>query len=118
MSTLTGRRKVLVGGATGNQGSAVANLLLERGHEVVAYVRSPESPQAVALEARGAKLAVGDLADREALAQAALDVDAIFSITFPFGKGGAQEEIAQGQALADVAAARHVHLIYSSMAGI
>jgi uncharacterized protein YbjT (DUF2867 family) len=42
----------------------------------------------------------------------------MFSMTFPFGKGGAQEEIAQGQALADVAAARQLHLIYSSMAGI
>ena len=111
------KRRVLVGGATGKQGNAVATLLLEHGHEVVAYVRSTESPQAMTLEAGGAKLAVGDLADRDALAQAALDVDVMFSITFPFGKDGAREEIAQGQALADVAAAQRKYLIYSSIAG-
>jgi uncharacterized protein YbjT (DUF2867 family) len=111
------KRRVLVGGATGKQGNAVATLLLEHGHDVVAYVRSMDSPQAMVLEARGAKLAVGDLADRDALAQAALDVDEMFSITFPFGKDGAREEIAQGQALADVAAAQRKYLIYSSIAG-
>jgi uncharacterized protein YbjT (DUF2867 family) len=112
------KRRVLVGGATGKQGNAVATLLLEHGHEVVAYVRSTQSSQAMTLEAGGAKLAVGDLADGDALAQAALDVDAMFSITFPFGKDGAREEIAQGQALADVAAAQRKYLIYSSIAGV
>jgi uncharacterized protein YbjT (DUF2867 family) len=111
------RRKVLVGGATGKQGNAVANLLLERGHDVVAYVRSTESPQAVALAAKGAKLLVGDLADRETLERAIAGVDAMFSITVPFSKGGVQEEIEQGKVMADVAAAQHKHLVYSSIAG-
>ena len=117
MSQTISKRKILVGGATGKQGNAVANLLLEHGHDVVAYVRSTESPQAVALAAKGAKLAAGNLADRAALERASAEVDAMFSITVPFGRGGTQEEVEQGKVLADVAAAQRKHLIYSSIAG-
>lgn len=44
-------------------------------------------------------------------------MDALFSITVPFGTGGAQEEIAQGKVLAGVAAAQDAHLVYSPVAG-
>ena len=40
---------VLVGGATGQQGGAVARLLLEKGHRVVALTRKPESEAAARL---------------------------------------------------------------------
>lgn len=69
--------KVVVIGATGKQGGAVADLLLERGHEVVAYVRSQESPAAKTLSAQGARLAAGDLADAEALQRACAGADAV-----------------------------------------
>lgn len=109
--------KVLVVGATGRQGGATADLLLERAHEVTAYVRSPESPAAQALSARGARLAAGDLADPEALAKAVAGVDAVFGLSVPFGKGGKDEEVAQGRLLVDTAARSGVHLVHSSVRG-
>jgi uncharacterized protein YbjT (DUF2867 family) len=108
---------VLVIGATGKQGGAVADLLLEHGHAVTAYVRSPESPAARALAAAGARLVTGDLADAEALAVAAKGVDAIFGLSVPFGSGGQDEEVAQGRRLVDAAARAGAHLVYSSVRG-
>ncbi|GAB3936372.1 hypothetical protein GCM10027614_12770 [Micromonospora vulcania] len=79
---------VLVIGATGKQGGAVAELLLNHGHDVSAYVRSPESPAAVALSAAGARIVTGDLADPQALASATRGAAAIFGLSVPFGSGG------------------------------
>lgn len=109
--------KVVVIGATGKQGGAVADLLLERGHEVMAYVRSPESPTAEALSARGARLATGDLADPDALQRACTGADSVFGLSVPFGEGGKDEEVAQGRLLVDTAARLDVHLVYSSVRG-
>ena len=108
---------VLVIGATGKQGGAVAELLLENGHDVIAYVRSPESPSALALSTAGARLVTGDLADSEALASAAKGVDAIFGLSVPFGAGGKNEEVAQGRFLVDAATRAGAHLVYSSVRG-
>lgn len=110
-------RTVLVGAATGKQGNAVANLLVEHGHNVIAYVRDGMSEKAKALELKGVKLTIGDLGDAKALAEAARGVDAIFSVTIPFGTDGLEEEIVQGKALADAAASSGAHLVYSSVAG-
>jgi len=108
---------VLVIGATGKQGGAVANLLLDHGHDVSAYVRSPESPAARALSAAGVRNVNGDLSDPEALAAAAEGVDAIFGMSVPFGSGGKDQEVAQGRLLVDVAARTGTHLVYSSVRG-
>jgi uncharacterized protein YbjT (DUF2867 family) len=108
---------VLVIGATGKQGGAVAELLLKHGHDVTAYVRSPESPAAQGLSAAGARLVTGDLADPEALTSAARGVDAIFGLSLPFGSGGKDEEVAQGRLLVDVALRADAHLVYSSVRG-
>ncbi|MEE6258920.1 NmrA/HSCARG family protein [Plantactinospora sonchi] len=108
---------VLVIGATGKQGGAVADLLLNHGHEVTAYVRSPESPSAQALSTAGARLVTGDLGDPEALTGAAKGVDAIFGLSVPFGSGGKDQEVAQGRLLVDAAARADAHLVYSSVRG-
>ncbi|BCY09136.1 NmrA family NAD(P)-binding protein [Actinoplanes sp. L3-i22] len=108
---------VLVIGATGKQGGAVAELLLRHGHEVTAYVRSSGSPPARALSAAGARLFVGDLSDPAALAGAARGADAVFALSVPFGAGGAEEEAAQGRLLVDAAARAGAHLVYSSVRG-
>ncbi|WP_331772639.1 NmrA family NAD(P)-binding protein (plasmid) [Embleya sp. NBC_00888] len=113
----TTKRTVLVAGATGKQGGAVADLLRARGHEVVAYVRNPDAPAAATLAADGVRLAVGDLADSAALTTAARGVDAIFGLTVPFGEHGAAEEIAQGRAIGAAAEAVHAHLVHSSVRG-
>ena len=67
---------VLVTGATGHQGGAVARLLLSRGHRVHALVRSPDSEQARSLEHLGARLVSGDFEDVDSLEQAMRGVDA------------------------------------------
>ncbi|MBO2463894.1 NmrA/HSCARG family protein [Actinomadura violacea] len=109
--------KTVVIGSTGRQGGAVTDLLLERGHEVVAYVRSGESPAAKKLSARGARLAVGDLADPEALQRACAGAEAVFGLSVPFGEGGKDEEVAQGRLLVDTVVRLGAHLVYSSVRG-
>ena len=106
---------VLVTGATGNQGGR-ANALLKRGHNVIAFTRSPLSPAAQDLLSSGAKLAKGDLTDRASIEAAAKKgVDAIYGVT-TFVEHGIQTEITQGINLVDVASKAGVHFVFSSVA--
>jgi uncharacterized protein YbjT (DUF2867 family) len=82
------RLSVLVTGATGNQGGAVARLLLSRGHRVRGLTRKPESAAARKLKALGAEIATGDMEDRGSLAYAASGMDAFFCVSTPFDSGG------------------------------
>jgi uncharacterized protein YbjT (DUF2867 family) len=108
------KRTVLVTGATGNQGSAVANALLSRGHSVRAFTRNPKSPAAIHLAGQGAELAIGDFSDTASVRRAASGADTVFAMGTPFGSG-VEEEIKQGMALADAARAAGLgHLIYAS----
>lgn len=66
--------RALVTGATGFLGRRIVELLRERGDEVVAFVRRPDS----ALEATGARLAIGDLRDSGACDAACRGVEAVF----------------------------------------
>ncbi|KUL27545.1 NmrA/HSCARG family protein [Actinoplanes awajinensis] len=108
---------VLVIGATGKQGGAVARLLLDHGHDVTAYVRSPEAPAARALSTAGARLAAGDLSDPEALGRAITGADAVFGLSVPFGEGGQDQEVAQGRLLVEAAERAEAHLVFSSVRG-
>lgn len=109
--------RVLVTGATGKQGGAVARQLNDRGHQVVALVRQPDAERACTLAAAGIELAAGDLTDPEALRKAASGAAAIFGISVPFGPGGPGQEVGQGQLLVDVAADLGLHLVFSSVRG-
>jgi len=109
-------RKVLVTGATGSQGGAVAQALLDRGHEVSAYVRNAVSPAAAELAGKGATLIEGDLDDPARLREALVQVDTFFLMGTPF-ESGVDAETKQGIALADAAKSAQVgHVIYSSVA--
>jgi uncharacterized protein YbjT (DUF2867 family) len=108
---------VLVTGATGKQGGAVAHQLLIGGHVVHAFVRDPSSDAARSLAELGARLVVGDLCDGDALAKATTKVDAVFGLSVPFGAGGKEQEIAQGKLLVDTAVKASIHLVYSSVRG-
>jgi len=55
--------KVLLAGATGELGRALAAELIARGHDVRALVRDPNAPRAQALAGLGAELATGDVLD-------------------------------------------------------
>jgi uncharacterized protein YbjT (DUF2867 family) len=106
---------VLVTGATGKQGGAVARLLLGKGHKVRALTRKPESPAARELAARGAEMIVGDLTDREVLRRGLEHADAVFAMSTPFESGMAAETL-QGITVADAAKEAGVHLVYTSVA--
>lgn len=113
---MSDKKTVLVAGATGNQGGAAANALLQRGHKVVALTRNPESDNAQALAARGASLAVGDFSDRDSLIRAAAGVDAAYAMTTPF-EAGIDAEIEQGKMLIEAMVAVNVgHLVLGSVA--
>ena len=53
---MTDKNIILVSGATGQQGGAVARELLTRGYPIRALTRNPESPAADALAKLGAEL--------------------------------------------------------------
>ncbi|WPB77954.1 NmrA/HSCARG family protein [Archangium violaceum] len=109
---------VLVTGATGKQGGALARLLLKREHRVLAFVRSPDSPAAEELAQRGAELITGDFDEPESLERAMGGVDAVFAMATPFGGGGLEGEVRHGRHLIDAAKlARVRHFVYSSVAG-
>jgi uncharacterized protein YbjT (DUF2867 family) len=57
-------RLILVFGATGSQGGAVARRLLDRGFRVRALTRDPQKPEAQALAEQGAEVVQGDMDDR------------------------------------------------------
>ncbi len=108
-------RTVLVTGATGQVGGALAAALLEKGHEIRALTRRPESEPARALEARGAELVQGDFEDQASLERAAEGVDTVFAMSTPF-EAGVDAEIREGKAIVDAAASARVdHLVYSSV---
>jgi len=108
---------VLVAGATGNQGGAVARALLERGWSVRALCRDPSKDAARALGSDGAELVQGDMDDKASLERALEGARAAFSVQ-NFWEVGAEAEVRQGKDLADAAKAAGVeHLVYSSVGG-
>jgi uncharacterized protein YbjT (DUF2867 family) len=110
-------RPVLVLGATGGQGGAVAAALIRAGRQVRALVRDPSSAPAAKLAAAGAGLAVADFTDREALTAAMRGAAAAFALTTPF-ESGAAAEVRQGEAIIAAAGAAGLpHLVFSSVAG-
>lgn len=110
-------RSVLVTGATGQQGGALARQLRNQGYRVVAFTRRADSPAAKALESIGAELAVGDFEDTASLEAAARRADTVFAMATPF-EAGPEAELRQGMNLVDAARRAGVrHFVYSSVAG-
>lgn len=111
------KAEILVFGATGQQGGAVARAVRQQGRQVRAFVRDPDSGKAKALAAAGITLAVGDLFDRASIDKAMKGVQAVFSVqtSSPAGEVSDDQEVQQGKAIADSAVAHGVsHLVYSS----
>jgi uncharacterized protein YbjT (DUF2867 family) len=107
---------IAVVGATGQQGGAVVDALLERGAPVRALVRDPA--RAAGLAERGAELATVDLEDAASVREAFTGVSAVFAMTTMSGPDGTDGEVRQGQKLADAARDAQVpHLVYSSVGG-
>ncbi len=113
---MTTERRVLVTGATGQQGGAVARALLSRGHSVKALTRKPDGEAARRLKSEGADIVVGDLGDAASIRRAAGGVGAMF-LMGNVNEAGTAEETRQGIIAAEAAKEAGVgHLIYSSVA--
>lgn len=107
---------ILVTGATGNQGGAVARRLHSDGWRVRALTRDPSKPEARKLSEMGIEVIKGDLGDRSSIDKAVKDVYGVFAVLTPFTDKGLDGEIKQGKDLADAAKAAGVsHFVYSSV---
>ncbi len=108
---------ILVCGATGKQGGAVARSLLNAGYDVRALTRSPSQERARELADAGAEVVEGDFSDRASLERAAEGVYGVFSVQ-NFWETGYDAEVEQGVRMADVADEEGVeHFVYSSVGG-
>lgn len=108
-------RLVLVTGATGQQGGAVAKELLKKGFAVKAMTRKPESENAKALAALGAEIVFGDLNDAASLESALKGAWGVFAIQNTW-EAGVEAEEEQGKLIAEVAKKNSVqHFVYSSV---
>ncbi|MBW7897543.1 NAD(P)H azoreductase [Candidatus Brocadiaceae bacterium B188] len=110
-------KTILVTGATGNQGGAVAHILLAGGWSVRALVRDPSKPAALALAEKGVQVVTGDLDDQASVVQALKGVYGVFGVQ-TFMEQGTAGEIRQGKTLADITKVAGIrHFVYSSVAG-
>lgn len=110
-------KMVLVTGATGQQGGAVARHLLKNGWRVHALVRDPSKEAAQALTKQGAELVQGDLYDRSSVEVALKSAYGVFSVqNFWLKDVGYEGEVQQGVSLAEAAATADIeHFVYSSV---
>src|SRR3954471_6396907 len=99
---------VVVTGATGKQGGAVARNLLERGHRVRAVTRKPDSAKARELASAGASVVEASLEDTAALTRAREGAPSLFAVPPRSGPGPGAEP-RQGVSAANAARAAGVH---------
>ncbi|TGN44701.1 NmrA/HSCARG family protein [Paracoccus liaowanqingii] len=110
---------VLVLGATGKQGGAVAVELLRKGRPVRALVRTPQSAAARSLAANGVQLFSGGFPDLEVIRAAMAGAAGVFSVQPNSGSATSsitdEEEVRFGKSVVDLALESNVkHLVYSS----
>lgn len=109
-------RVILVAGATGTQGGAVARELAARGYRVRGLTRNPDSPASQALAKLGVEPVRGDFDDAASLDRAFAGAYGAFSVQQYRGVG-TDAEIRQGKAFADAAKRAGVkHFVYTSVA--
>lgn len=108
-------RSVLVTGATGRQGGAVARELLARGYQVRAMTRKPAGQEAQALAGLGAQVVQGNLDDPVSLSKAVEGVWGAFSVQNTW-EAGVEREEEQGKRFAKVCKDAGIrHMVYSSV---
>jgi uncharacterized protein YbjT (DUF2867 family) len=106
-------KPILVTGATGQQGGAVARALLARGQKVRVMTRHPE--KAASLAQSGAEIVQGDLTNQANLEIALRGAQGVFAMSTPF-EAGMEEEVRQGIMLADAAKQAGIaHYVYTSV---
>jgi len=110
-----GQGVILVTGATGQQGGAVARELLARKHAVRAMTREPDSDAAQALGRLGAEVVKGDLNDADSLRRVLRGAWGVFAVQNTW-EAGVEGEEAQGKRIAELAREGGVqHYVYTSV---
>ena len=109
------RRTVLITGATGKQGGAVARALKGKDFKLRAMTRKPESDAAKALAADGIDVVQGDLNNPDAIKKAVSGAWGVFAVQNTWEAGVAGEE-EQGKQIAKIARDSGVHhFVYTSV---
>ncbi len=112
---MTTDRIVLITGATGKQGGAVARSLAGKEFSLRAMTRQPQGDAAKALAQLGADVVAGNLDDPASLKQALAGVWGVFSVQNTW-EAGVEKEEEQGKRLATLAKEAGVqHFVYSSV---
>ncbi len=112
---MTASRVVLITGATGKQGGALARALAGQPFQLRALTRRPASEPARALERRGVEVVGGDLDDPASLKGALHGVWGVFSVQDSW-EAGVEREVTQGKRLAELARDAGVErFVYSSV---
>lgn len=112
---MTKKDIILVTGATGTQGGAVARHLLAKGHAVRAMTRKPEAERARELAKAGAEVVHGDLDDSASLSGALDGVWGAFAVQNTW-EAGVEGEEEQGKRFAEVAHKKGAkHYVYTSV---
>lgn len=107
-------RKVLVTGAVGLQGRAVASTLVAKGHHVRVMTSDPE--KAKHMRELKCEVVQGDSRKRADLDKAIDGMDGVFFTTRT--GDGPREEVTHGKAVIDACAGKDVsHVVYSSVSG-
>jgi uncharacterized protein YbjT (DUF2867 family) len=111
----TSDRTILVTGATGNQGGAVARALQGSGFNLRGLTRTPDGERAAELARRGVDIVKGDLDDEATLRRALAGAWGVFGVQNT-AEAGVEREEAQGKRLATLARDAGVeHYVYTSV---
>ena len=106
---------IVITGATGKQGGAVADRLLQAGARIRVVTRKPDAQPARALAARGAEVVTGNLDDAASLERAVTGAWGIFAVQNTWEAGVEKEEV-QGKRLAEIARQAGIqHYVYTSV---
>ena len=112
---MTKDRTILITGATGHQGGAVAQALRGAGFHLRGLTRKPDSEHAAALARHGVDVVQGDLDDEASLRRALSGAWGVFGVQNTW-EAGVEREEAQGKRLATLAREAGVeHFVYSSV---
>lgn len=113
---MTETKNILVTGATGNQGGAVARNLIARGHMVRALTRDPESEAALQIRDKGAEVVQGDFDRPDTVRKAANGTDTVFLMSTPYEHGPDGETEQANQVLDALEDAGVPRVVYTSVA--
>jgi len=112
---MANQRTVLITGATGHQGGAVARVLAGKGFDIRALTRKPGSEAAQAVARTGAQIVPGDLNDAASLKKALAGAWGVFAVQNTW-EAGVEGEEEQGKRLATLAREAGVqHFVYTSV---